>query len=111
LPRATRCGRGNKTEVSKNNQNDGPQNPTQAPEGGDPLGREILDPFTPRGININSTRSNIVRPTVFARIVWAARVRGLEEIFSDPVPLGLAPARPRLITDRPLRGLNTRNGV
>ncbi len=87
----------------------GRQKPPKPPEGGDPLGRDILDPFTHRGVN--PTRSNIVTPTVRARIVWAARFAGLRKIFSDPVPLGLAIARPRLITDRPLRGLNTRNGV
>jgi hypothetical protein len=49
--------------------------------------------------------------SIRARIRVGRPLRGLEEIFSDPVPLGLAIARPRLITDRPLRGLNTRNGV
>jgi hypothetical protein len=57
---------------------------------------------THRGMN--PTRSNIVRPTVRARIVRAARFAGLKKFFG-PDHLGLATARPRLLSSRPLRGL------
>jgi hypothetical protein len=55
-----------------------------ADAGGAAPGLEIPDAFTHR--RMNPTRSTVVRPTVFARIVWAARFVGLRKFLRTRFP-------------------------